>query len=201
MSKDDILKFFQILYGSKAPGYLTICNKKDFRTKWIEAANLEKVSEIANEQAKDRDVYFGIGLRNIKLDERKRGTWQDILALSGLWLDVDIYYKDAHINRDLPKDVEIALNVLDKFKLKPTFIIHTGHGLNPLYLTEELWIFKNENELLEAKNKSFSFNKALINLFKENDYHLDNVGNIDRVIRVPYTTNFKANDPWTFPPP
>jgi len=190
--QDDIKKFFQTIYGNNAPGFLTIWNRKNFRTKWFKAANLGEASKVASDLSQNKDVYFGIGLRKTQLDERKRGIGEDVIALPALWLDVDIYDAKAHVKTDLPHDLETAEELLNKFKLKPTITIHTGHGLNPLYLFKDLWIFKNENDNVEAKELSFNFNKALIKIFKESGYHLDNVGDLSRVIRIPYTTNFKT---------
>ena len=191
MQEDDIKKFFQTLYGDNPPGYLTIWNRKTFRTKWIEASNLDEVSKVASEMSKDRDVYFGIGLRREKLADNKRGTADDIIALPALWLDVDFYDK-AHVSTELPKDLKSAQDVLNKFKLKPTINIHTGHGLNPLYLFKDLWIFKDKEELKQTKELSLNFNKAIMSMFEKSGYHLDNVGDLSRVIRVPYTTNYKT---------
>ena len=63
----------------------------------------------------------------------------DIIAIPGLWLDLDYQSPGAHKTRHpLPPTKEAALSLLDVAPYKPSLIVHSGHGLQIYWLFKEL---------------------------------------------------------------
>jgi hypothetical protein len=90
----DPLTFLRWLYGDEAPGWLTIWTLPDKATAWFPADHLQEASIYAAERAATHDVYFGVGLRQRKLD-KGRGTASDVIAIPGLWIDMVVYSNRA----------------------------------------------------------------------------------------------------------
>lgn len=114
-------------------------------------------------------IYFAPAIR-----KRKGGTKQDVSHTGVLWTEIDCEklgwdcIETAKLVHDLP------------YGIQPSLCIHSGHGLHLYwYLTEcveaaELQMVEGVNQLLR------------------DTFSGDNVWNIDRVMRVPWTWNTKG---------
>jgi hypothetical protein len=185
-------EFFQALYGKEAPGFLPIFTHTPNRTWWVAADSPAVAGRIAVESGRERDTYFGIGLHKVALGEGRRGTADEVIALPGLWADLDVN-GDAHEANNLPPTGEDALRIIEAIPLGPTLIVHSGHGLQVWWLFKELWVFEDETERKEAQGLSRRFQNTLKRKATEYGWRMDGTHDISRVLRPPETLNHKLN--------
>jgi len=183
-------EFFQTLYGENAPGYVAIFTPRPKETHWVAASDPAELAKISLKIGRERDTYFGIGLHKEKLGEGKRGTSSEVIAIPGLWADLDVE-GEAHEANNLPPTSEDAMHITEAIPLKPTLIVHSGHGLQVWWLFKELWIFENETEREEAQELSRRFQATLKQKAKEYGWQMDGTHDISRVFRPPGTLNHK----------
>ena len=186
----DTLQFFRTLYGEDAPGYLPIWTSRLKRTRWIPVNDLSRASETAVELSHRGDVYFGLGLQREELGPYERGKAEGVIAIPGLWADVDIK-GEAHKGKSLPPTVEDAMKVIDAFPLAPTLVLHSGHGLQAWWLFVSPWLFEGEEERKKAQDLSHRFQATLRAQAKEHGWGMDGTHDISRVMRMPGTYNHK----------
>lgn len=109
-----------------------------------------------------KDLYFGAATRN-----GSGGTKADIVDIPGVWADVDF--------KTIPE--EQADKLLKECPLQPSFLIGSGGGYH-VY-----WKFKEPTQNVQAVE---SINHQVRAYFGS-----DNVGNADRILRLPDTLNQK----------
>jgi hypothetical protein len=183
-------EFFETLYGEEAPGFLPIFTHTPKRTRWVAADSPAEAARIALESGRERDTYFGIGLHKEALGENKRGTADEVIALPGLWADLDVK-GEAHEANNLPPTGQDAMRITEVIPLRPTLIVHSGHGLQAWWLFKELWVFENEAERKEAQELSRRFQATLKQRAREYGWLMDGTHDISRVFRPPGTYNHK----------
>lgn len=87
----------------------------------------EDWDEVIKANARGHNVYFGVVPRDPANDHKL----PEPLVLTCLWVDIDI----AH---DKPfKSIKRALKLLRRFKLKPTMVVKSGHGLHVYWCFKE----------------------------------------------------------------
>ncbi|KJS14208.1 MAG: hypothetical protein VR67_01710 [Peptococcaceae bacterium BRH_c8a] len=191
--RDEVLDFFGTLYGEQAPGYLVIWTKQDKRKTVFNAIDLQGAAAFAVAEFPNKDVYFGVGLQEA-LPEKGRGKSVTVVAILGLWFDVDIAGPN-HTHLELPLDAEQARKVLGWFPLPPTLVIWTGGGLHCYWLFRKLWVLAGDDERKAAADLSRRFQRAMIAKAKEYGWKLDNTSDLARVLRIPGTLNHKGEVP------
>ena len=85
------------------------------------------------------NCYWGIGLRPTvhPAHPKWRGSEKDIIFLLGLHGDLDYAVEGAHSRIEtLPPNEEACIGLIEGLP-PPTFIVHTGYGLQPIWLTKE----------------------------------------------------------------
>jgi Protein of unknown function (DUF3987) len=115
-----------------------------------------------------------------------------VIALPGLWADLDVK-GEAHQANNLPPTSKDAMCIIEAIPLKPTLIIHSGHGLQVWWLFKELWVFEGEDERREAQELSHRFQATLKQRAKGYGWQMDGTHDISRVFRPPGTLNHKLN--------
>lgn len=196
----DTLEFFQALYGECGHGWLTLWTLQDKRTYWFPADKLDKATEKAQELSnKNKDVYFGVGLRREQVYKEKngrrylaRGDNVDVIAIPGLWIDVDIS-SAAHKERNLPQSTDEAIQLIQSFQLPPTIIVHSGHGLHGYWLFSQPLYIENDDERHRAEALVERFQATIRGEAMKRGWKLDNTSDLARVLRVPGTTNYKRD--------
>src|SRR5215204_833686 len=183
-------EFFRTLYGDEASGFLPIFTHTLNRTRWVPANSPAEAARIAVENGRECDTYFGIGLHKEALGERRRGTATGVIAIPGLWADLDVE-GEAHEANNLPPTGKDAMRITEAIPLRPTLIVHSGHGLQAWWLFKELWVFENETEREEAQELSRRFQATLKQKAKEYGWQMDGTHDISRVFRPPGTLNHK----------
>lgn len=195
--------FFMDLIGEDAPGYLIIFTKNKQTGKMTsypyqaagglgEAA--QKVSDLSWNPT--LQVYFSLGLqRDLPVSTRKRGTAAGVMAIPGLWGDLDIK-GPGHVEEDLPETLEEALEFARTvIPLKPSLIIFSGGGIYPLWLFKELWIFESGEDWQAAADLSRQFQYTLRKKAEEKGWRFDNTQSLAQVLRPPGSFNNKLNEP------
>lgn len=188
-----IVKFFEELYGQNPPGWRVIWTKQDKHSWWFPAANVSEAANRCREQAGYCDVYFGLGLQKDRLTTSKRGKATDVIAIPGLWLDVDCR-GGTHTANNLPTFDE-AKDFLSEFPLPPSVIVHSGGGEHAYWLFNKLWVFQNGEEHSKASELLSRFQNAFIALAGSRGWRIDNTSDLARVLRVPGTLNHKGEQP------
>jgi P4 family phage/plasmid primase-like protien len=183
-------EFLNLLYGHAPPGHLPLWTLPDKETHWFLAADLERAADTAVKLSNDYDVYFGIGLQPNDLGPQKRGEAKDVIAVPGLWADIDIQ-SAAHRQLNLPPTLDDALDLAQQFPLLPTVVVHSGHGLQAWWLFPELWKFGSEDEWIDAQALAHQFQKTLAAAAQARGWKMDITSDLARVLRLPGTFNRK----------
>jgi len=183
--------FFRVLYGDHAHGWLTLWTRQDKLTRYFPASRLDlAASQAMKLSRRGLDVYFGVGLRDENLGEKRRGEAADVCAIPALWVDLDIA-GPAHTNTTLPPTLEDALSLVGTFPLPPSALVGSGWGLHGYWLLRELWTFDGEEERRAAQELLRRFQATIQARARERGWNLDTTSDLARVLRVPGTVNRK----------
>jgi len=145
--------------------------------------------------AGDRNVYFGLGLRDARrLDEQHQGGKNVIVAMPGLWLDIDFFDPKAHKALNLPKDLDEASVVLDQMP-DPSALVHSGYGVQVGWFFNNPIILDTPTRRTQAQKAYAAWQAPLIALAAKHGWQLDNTASIQRVWRLPGFMNHKTDDP------
>jgi len=149
---NEIADFFQTLFGVEAAGYLSIWQKDTkISTHFKLPALFGGLASRILVSAERDDVYYGVGLRGRDCGGAQRGKAQDVVAIPGLWMDIDVV-GSGHAKQDLPADIETALTWLDtELEHPPSLVVASGGGLHAYWLFKELWTFDSDERDRAAK--------------------------------------------------
>jgi len=172
--------FFNSLYNN-SEGYIEIRaisnNKKSIFIKTSDLGlKIDKVIEEFNEKY---NCYFGVALRGINNNGKK----ENCTVLTALFVDID-YGKEGHKKESIFPDYDTAFNLIEKYPIKPTFIVHTGHGFQ-LY-----WKLKDPVNLNSESIPQIEGILKQLSLSIGGDF----THNIDRIFRIPGTLNIKTEN-------
>ena len=166
---------------------ILIWTPKGKKSYW--ATSVESATDYA-EQLK-ADVYVGCGLGHRGLGEHERASADQILAIPGLWADID-YEGEAHKGKGYPPDEAAAYALIKELPIQPTIIVHSGHGLQPWWLFPELLVFENPAERYEVAKKAKAWNRLINRKARGHGWQIDNVGDLARIMRIAGTDNYKG---------
>lgn len=193
-STETVEQWLDYLYGDTPEGWLTLFaidrsnSHGNITLGWAEAHDPETLATEAARLAPTHCVWYGVATRREHLT-KGRGGATDCLALPGLWIDLDVE-GPGHRHQGklpLPPDRETALNVLDLLAIEPSAIVDTGGGL------QAYWLFEAPESADEVAPILDRFGQRLTKHFETHGYHLDNVFDLPRVLRLPGTTNRKLD--------
>ncbi|WP_428564612.1 MAG: YfjI family protein [Solidesulfovibrio sp. DCME] len=140
--------------------------------------------------SQSHDVWGSVGLF-AQQAEVGRGKADDVVAIPGFWMDVDILHP-AHAQTALPTTVEEAMSIFKDFPIKPTIVVHSGHGLQAWFLFDTPWIFDSKGQHEKAQALSKAFQEAILSVARARGWKLDNTADLARVLRLPGTMNNKG---------
>lgn len=146
----------------------------------------------AAEEAKTKDVYFGVGLAGANFNRRNAAS--EIVAIVGLWADIDLA-APWRPGKSLPKTQEEARTILEKLPLAPSVLVDSGHGLHAYWLFKEPWTFETDAERLVAAKTARGWVETVRNAAQAFGWDVDSVGDLARVLRLPGTVNRKGDPP------
>lgn len=182
--------FFRTLYDTFEDGWLTlfaIDANGERRTHWHQVGDYEQAA--AEALSLNANVWFGVATRREQLPNGARGGAADCAHLPAMFADIDIAGPNHKDSSGLPRNVGEALDLIDRFPLRPSIIVNSGGGLHPYWLFDEPCEADDARELLERWAETWSQIAAKI------DMRVDNVFDLARVLRVPGTTNHKNGAP------
>jgi len=147
-------------------------------------------------------TYFGLGLADARgKDGKKRRTDKrakidEIIALPGLWADIDISGGVHDSGKNYPETLERAKSLILQLPLYPSLLVETGGGLHAYWLFDNLLKIENEHERYLASELSFKWQSLIRHIFNLNGaYTIDSTADLARILRVPGTKNFKYTPP------
>jgi hypothetical protein len=182
--------FLNTLFKDK-PNDLWMYLWKERKSTWFRS-----IEDAASFGSGKDNFYFGCCLSETDNGINRRCTADSAAASPGFWADIDFSDgSQAHKSKSLPfpPDEASALKLIDAVGVKPTMIIHSGHGFQPYWIFESLLIFENDVQRKSFAQRSQAFQERLIELGKGFGWHVDSVGDLARVLRLPGTTNVKPN--------
>ncbi len=140
---------------------------QDTTETWIEQANL-----------RGQGVYFT--LNPTARGTRRKPTKTDIAAIAGVWADLDPRDGAGHPLHAERERLAALADELQQLTIAPTLIINSGNGLQPIWL------------LADPIEASEDYRDAAEALCARIEAALGAKGthNLDRLLRVPGTTNF-----------
>lgn len=188
-------KFLENLFGDAAAGYLSLW-RGDSRlsSHFALPGDFKDIAERGVAVSEEADVYFALGLRRKNLGPRKRGAADDVCALPGFWLDLDVV-GPGHEKDKLPQNFDEALEFLEELPLEPSYIVHSGGGLHVYWLFRELWTFDSAKEREEAASASEGWQNFIVERGRFKGWDLDDTKDLARVLRLPGTLNRKPQLP------
>lgn len=173
--------FFENLYKGVNDGFLELRpfkNSKPNQSVFIPVLELpNKLQSELEKLTAPCDVYFGVSVRKTNSNGKK----ENCLFLPALYVDID-YGAVGHKKGSLFTSKEKALQHLHSLNLNPSVIIESGHGLHVYWLLSEPLLLNHD-----SISKSESIMKTLQFISGG-----DSTKDVSRILRVPYTKNFKT---------
>lgn len=161
------------------------------QTAWIRASEWETALTQAARRSETQDVYIGTYMMADDLGARTRGTEDDVAALFGLHVDVDIQDPDAHKKANLPPEFEDGQRLINAAGLQPSLLVMSGHGLQAWWLFREPWVLETMEERAEAKALLGDWQRTIRTLAQREGWTVDSTQDLVRVLRLPGTKNRK----------
>lgn len=189
-----VLEWLDRLYGN-SPGYFTVCafdHGRIVSTKWYATSELARAARTIEHAAESYDIYVSVATHVEPQTGKSRGSTKTVQSIAGFWADLDIG-TDGHKAATFPnpKDEAEALSILDGLP-EPTAVIHSGGGLQAWWFFDEPWVF---NDATEAASASDAWQRLLVERAEAKGLHVDSVGDLPRILRVPGTANHKLAAP------
>jgi hypothetical protein len=163
------------------------------QSKW--ANTVEAAIELASKAPPKYDIYAGVGLSPKAFGVSSRCPQEKIAAIPGVWIDIDVG-SEGHKKKDgafpNPPTVEAALELVKKaVGVEPTMVVSTGGGIHVYWLFAEPWVFETEVDRKQAIALVSGLQKSFQLLAAAHGFSVDSTFNLDRVLRVPGTLNWK----------
>lgn len=161
----------------------------DKRSHWCDGP--DAISDAAVALAGAADVYIGAGLRRAGHGPHVRGAYEDITGIVGLWADLD-YAHPVHKGKVLPPDVDAVLGLLAELPLAPTFIVHSGHGLQAWWGFAEPYMFEDAADRARTAALVRGWHQRITAAGRAHGWAIDSVWDLPRILRLPGTFNRKS---------
>lgn len=157
-------------------------------TRWAALDKLEALSEPLIELAPRGDVWVSVAPRRNQLDNGRRGGVADCVCIPAFWLDIDVA-SSVHRLPGLPKSYDEARRLVLSFPLPPSMVVSSGYGM------QVWWLLKESLPAPDALNMLARWQLTWERIAEQAGVHIDNVSNLDRVMRLPGTYNWKGETP------
>lgn len=189
--REELSKFLSVLWPDlKETGYwLLFWGTPSKRSEWVQSITDDTLSML-EAWAEKENVYVGCGLRSQNHGPTLRGDRGDIVALPGLYLDVD--YGKEHKKPNLPPTEEDAMGLIADMGTPPTMIVHSGRGLQAWWCFREPWLLDSDEERAKAERLTKGWCTTLRARAKFKGWDADQVGDLPRVMRLPGLWNRKG---------
>lgn len=184
------LEWLDHLYGDIADGWLTLfAVDRTTGEKHAPAFPVHQRAALVNEAdrlAETCCVWWGVATRREKPLNGRRGGAADCASLPGLYVDIDVK-GPTHAADDLPPTIDDAHTLLADYPLAPTAVINSGGGL------QAWWLFDEPQTTADVADLLVRWGTTWAELGRRRNWHIDNVFDTARVMRLPGTWNRKAD--------
>lgn len=186
-------QFLDLLFGDKDPdACMLIWTMPGKRSAWFQ--EVAQAAAYVGGLPEGTAVYVGCGLSPKALGQYDRCLADDIVAVPGLWLDLDFADPGAHQKGNLPPSPADALRLLGALEQRPTMVVNSGHGFHAWWLFKEPWTLETPQERQEAASLVRRLQGAVRVAAQERGWTVDATADLARVLRVPGTVNAKDPD-------
>lgn len=202
MKRDVVSTFLQALWGAKLDddrGWILIWDAAFDGKNLLDrmstgARTAEESAGVVLQRAAlaDREIYVGVGLRENKPTPQKRGGSKDVIGVPGLWAEFDIAGEGHESSRVYPPDEKAIRKAIKATGLKPTILVHSGHGLQAWWLFKDIWTFKDGVEREKFATLAKNWQGTLQAHLKTDGFEMDSTADLARVLRVAGTVNHKV---------
>lgn len=171
--------------------WMTIWSMPGKESNHVPIQKLSSVPGVIKNWVLDRHIYFGPGLRTENLGRWKAGSNHHVVAIPGVWSDIDILgpgHKETNLPTTLDDAIELAYSIPE---IPPSMIIFSGGGIYPFWLFKEVWTLETEDEQNEAQGLLRRFERTILNQGKARGWNIDSVADLRHVIRLPGSLNIK----------
>ena len=178
-----------MIWGSEQlPGYLVIWSLPTrastfHQTIASSCQAIDRISDSAN-------IFFGIGLQGHPYPHG-RGKADGVVAIPGLWADIDIVGPGHATTSDLFQTKVEAQTFLNDLPVPPSVIVDSGGGIHAYWLFREPLIIETSEDKIEAELLSTGWQDWLRS---KTTKAIDATHDLSRVLRVPGTWNRKTSD-------
>jgi hypothetical protein len=152
---------------------------------WSPVEQLDELAARAIDRSDDCNVWFGVATRTEQLEGNRRGGDQDCAQLPALWVDIDVAGPNHADNERLPRTLDEATALVERFGLEPTAVVHTGGGL------QAWWVMAEPLDWSDALNVLPRWASTWHKIAADAGVHVDSVFDLARVMRMPGTQNRK----------
>ena len=135
------------------------------------------------------NVWYGVN--PVQPGTRGRGTAKDITRLAALWVDLDI--KEGGMPTWDAAHAVIA-TLTDMLGTRPTAVVNSGHGLQPLWATDpddDALTLNTEEKRTHAVALLRRWGRLVTSVAEAHGGAVDSVFDLPRVLRAPGTANHK----------
>ena len=182
----DAMEFFEEwFHGNPLPG-VAIWSMPSKKTGWYEDLSAAVQDAL---HRKGEDVYFGVCGQ--PKPNGGRGKAEDVTAMHGLWLDVDLGRFGGHKKKHYPNTEGDAQVIFDEFGLQPSISVHSGGGLHSYWCADEIFTINSKADRLSAIEIVGDFYATIQGIAKSHGWDIDSTKDLSRVLRVPETLNMK----------
>ena len=187
---DQAVSWLQGVYAYAADGEwvnVFMQQGKYIDSAWSEVSELADLRDTISNFAERGDVFFSVATRSHQMPGKERGAEADCAHLPGLWLDVDIADgTGAHKLANLPPSTDAAADLIQRFPVPVSGVVRSGHGLQPWWLLNEPLPASEARPLLARWQLTWEA------MASEHGWHLDDVSDVTRMMRLPGTVNRKS---------
>lgn len=187
----ELQAFCDLLYPGAEEGWFALNFFPDKKTQWVKADDVDN----CRIDLTGKNCYLGIGIRKQRLSPEKRGVASDVIAIPGLWVDLDFDDGNSHRVKNLPPSLDACIAMLDDAPCRPSLIVHSGHGLQAYWLFNEAWYFEDDLERQYAARLAKGWESWFQTYGKNHGWHVDSTADLARVFRIPGTFNYKTDPP------
>ncbi len=189
-------RFLRSVFNGQEAGFVALFCKPSKHSTFVPLTNQDWHAEAAKNAILAREkenVYFAIGVQG-QQPHRGRGKQAGVIALPGLWADIDVLGPN-HAAMNLPPTLEDAWSIVRATPFKPTVVVYSGGGIQPHWLFREPMETVTEKDRSAAKRLSKGFQGLLGSIAARSGWSIDNTADLCRLLRVPGTYNRKQETP------
>ena len=179
---------------TQAPGHVLASWKSDgYKAHRVDPASLEEEAKGLAQIAASTETYVRV-TTTTRVPASGRGSVDDSAALIGLWADLD-HAEGCHNPADtlvLPPNRQACLGLLDTLPA-PTVVIDTTGGLQAWWMFDQPQPIDHLGGIDAATTLTQGWHQLVAGRAAEHGWHVDNVADLARILRIPGTLNHK----WT----